>query len=62
MPITSDVKSGQCKICLQGVSGGIPVVELEHTAGMRVWGMTVCKKCAAELRQHLDEFLTPQNS
>ena len=62
MAITSDVKSGQCKICMQGVAGGIPVVELGYTAGFRVWEMAVCKKCAAELRQHLTDFLMPQES
>jgi hypothetical protein len=62
MSIRADVKSGQCKICLQGVTNFIPVLEMVHTTGMRVWEVSVCKKCAAELRQHLDEFLEPDNS
>jgi len=62
MAITSDVKSGKCKICMQGGENGIPVLELEPESGMRVWGMAVCRKCAAELRRHLDEFLSPRDS
>ena len=58
MSIASDVKSGQCKVCRQGASGDIPVLELSPAAGMRVWELTVCRKCAAELRRELDVFLT----
>jgi len=58
MTITSDVKSGQCSVCMQGV---IPVLEMGRSAGMRVWEVSVCRKCAAEMRQHLDEFLTPKD-
>lgn len=61
MPIIADVKSGQCKVCLQGVSNGVPVLDMVHSAGMTVWQTAVCKKCAAEMRQHLDEFLHPKS-
>lgn len=61
MAITADVQSGQCKICQQGATNHIPVLVLEHAAGMRVWEVAVCRKCAAELRQHLDEYLSPQD-
>jgi len=44
--ITADVKSGQCKICLQGMTGGVPVLEMGRSAGMQVWELTICKKCA----------------
>lgn len=59
--ITADVKSGQCKVCLQGMTGGVPVLEMGRSAGMQVWELTVCKKCATEMRQHLDEFLHPRD-
>jgi hypothetical protein len=59
--ITSDVRSGKCQICMQGGENGIPVLELEPASGMRVWGLAVCRKCATELKRHLDEFLSPRD-
>jgi len=61
MMIEADVKSGQCKICNQGGMNGVPVLDMTRTGGMNVWMLAVCKKCAAELRQHLDEFLHPKD-
>ena len=61
MNITADVKSGQCSVCLQGVTDGIPVLEMGRSLGMRVWQVCVCRKCAAEMRQHLDDFVTPKD-
>ena len=61
MTIEGDVKSGQCKICLQGVSNPVPVLELARTSGFQAWQLAVCKKCAAEIRQHVDEFLHPRD-
>jgi hypothetical protein len=62
MPITADVRSGQCKICQQGATNHIPVLVLEQATGMLLWQVAVCRRCAAELRQHLDEYLSPQDS
>jgi len=61
MMIEADVKSGQCHVCLQGVTTSVPILEMGRTSGMKVWGLCVCKKCAAEMRQHLDEFLHPRD-
>ena len=61
MLISADVKSGQCNICLQGGTENVPVLEMGRTSGMKVWELCVCKKCAAEMRQHLTEFLTPRD-
>lgn len=61
MVIEADVKSGQCKICLLGVTNAIPVLELARPSGMNAWMLSVCRKCAAELRQHLDQFLNPRD-
>ena len=61
MMIDADVQSGQCKICLQGVGDPIPVLEMARTAGYQAWQLAVCKKCAAEIRQHLENFLSPRD-
>jgi hypothetical protein len=61
MAITADVKSGQCKACGQGGATNVPVLEMGNAIGMRVWEMTICRKCAAEMRRHLDEFINPKD-
>jgi hypothetical protein len=61
MMITADVKSGQCSVCQQGVTNEIPVLEMGRSLGMRVWQVCVCRPCAAEMRRHLDEFVSPKD-
>jgi hypothetical protein len=58
MAMTADVKSGQCSVC---VTNNIPVLEMGRELGMRVWELCVCRKCAAEMRRHLDEYLSPKD-